>query len=254
MSFSNRAELGSFGEFVYQRFVKSLGLEISKEAILESDFLVDGKFYIDVKTTQSHKTKYTGLRVRKDISYDLVVVHDGKVRLFPDVHSPVRDQSGVLLGDLSKLLQEWRSASSSISKNGIDNPHKRNRLHIKETILSQFSSAKRNKVRVVFRGSVSQTRWSSSPDNIPGNSRTIAKYDLTIFVQMITSESTEVINKVYVFPHDLLSKVKMNSPDKRQVRKGIIQVVDFQTYVENHSNLIFDNLDDLKCWIESALV
>jgi hypothetical protein len=254
MVFSNRAELGSFGEFVYQRFVKTLGLEITKEAILESDFLVDGKFYVDVKTTQNHKTKYTGLRVRKDISYDLVVVHDEKVRLFPDVSSPVYGQSGVLLGDLAKLVQEWRSAGSSISKNGIDNPHKRNRLHIKESILNQFSSANRRNVRVVFRGAVSQTRWSSSPDNVPGNSRTIAKYDLTIFVQMITSESSEAINKIYVFPHDLFPKVKMNSPDKRQERKGIIEVVDFESYMQNHNNLIFDNLNDLKVWIKCILV
>jgi hypothetical protein len=247
--FANRAELGSFGEFVYQRFVKSLGLQISKEAILESDFLVDKRFYVDVKTTQTNKAKYDGLRVRDNISYDLIVVFNGNVKIFPDKSSPLINHHGVLLGELNSLVEEWQKNRHLTQRSPNTNPHKDKRLAIKGAILEQFPLTKKKRVRIIFRGSVSETRWSSSPDNIPGSVETIAKYDLTVFTQMITVGDVESIRKIYVFPHNSLSKVPMKAPDKRQLQKGIVNVVDFKAYAESFSHLIFSNLDGLIRWI-----
>jgi hypothetical protein len=248
--FANRAELGSFGEFVYQRFVKSLDLQISKEAILESDFLIDKKFYVDVKTTQTNKMKYDGLRVRDNISYDLIVVFNGNVMLFPDKSSPLINHYGVLLGELNSLVKEWQDCKHLTQKSLNSNPHKDKRLAIKGVILQQFPLTKKKRVRIIFRGSVSETRWSSSPDNIPGSVDTIAKYDLTVFIQMITVGDAESIKRIYVFPHNLLSKVPMKTPDKRQLQKGIIDVVDYEAYAKIFRHLIFSNLDYLACWIK----
>ena len=242
--FKNSQQLGSFGEFCYQKFAIQNGFSIEKIGILEYDFVVFASHKVDVKTTQTKKVKFTGKRVRSDISYDIVSVVDNKVTLYPDLTSPIIRFSGHVIGDIDVLYSEWMLNKSS--KNKIvkkTNIHKFRRNLIEKNLQIIFPN---KRLRVIFRGSVSKTRWSSSPDNIPGSFSKINNHDLTVFVQMLTLEESEEINKIYLFNHDRFNLIKMKTPDKRQIKKGIKNVIDFDWYEKNQPSLIFNSIEELK--------
>ena len=242
--FKNSQALGSFGEFCYSKFTKAKGIEIEKVGILEYDFNVCNSLKVDVKTTQSKKIKYSGKRVREDISYDIISVINDKVTIYPDSSSPLLKFSGCVIGDLSSLYDEWLLSKSN--KNILiktQNIHKQKRNLIDNCIKSYFPD---KKIRVVFRGSVSKTRWSSSPDNLPGSPSNVKNYDVTIFVQMITGSEFEEINRIYLFNHDDFNNIKMKEPDRRQSNKGVLKVIDYEWYELNFPTFVFNNLEELQ--------
>lgn len=244
-SFTNNQQLGSFGEFCYQRFASSKGFPIEKVGILEYDFNVSTSNKVDVKTTQTKKIKFTGKRVRGDISYDIVRVAGNEVTIYPDLMSPLAKFSGSVIGAFALLYEEWL-LNKSIKKSRslrTSNEHKIRRNSIQQSIREFFPN---KSVRFVFRGSVSKTRWSNSPDNLPGSTSKIKNNDITVFVQMLTVGDTEEISRIYLFYHESLKNIKMNTPVKRQVNKGIVKVIDFKWYESNFSSFIFNSLEELK--------
>ena len=242
--FNNYQKLGSFGEFCYQKFAIAKGIPIEKVGILEYDFNVATSHKVDVKTTQTKKTKFTGTRVRADISYDIVRVVDNEVTIYPDLTSPLVKFSGSVIGAIASLYEEWLLNKSIKTKSiRTSNDHKIRRNTIKQSIADIFPD---KKVRFVFRGSVSKTRWSSSPDNLPGSNAKTQSSDMTVFVQMLTVGDVEEINRIYLFNHDSFKKVKMKTPDKRQVNKGVVKVIDFEWYEVNFPSFIFNSFEELK--------
>lgn len=245
--FKNSQELGSFGEFCYQKFALEKQLQIEKRGILEYDFFVDGGKKIDVKSTQSSATKYSGKRVRDDISYDVISVVGNIVTIYPDSNSPLHHYFGYQIGDVDSLYCQWQSyrddKKARIKK---DNPHQLKRREIKKQI-EKICPTK--KIRIIYRGSVSKTRWRSSPDNIPGGEKVLKDYQLTVFVQMITSGDDESISRIYLFDHALITKFKMMSPDSRQLQKGVKEVIDFEWFDHNYPQYIFTSLDSLNVYL-----
>ena len=242
--FKNYQQLGSFGEFCYQKFALAKMLPIEKVGILEYDFNVATSHKVDVKTTQTKKIKFTGKRVRADISYDLVRVADDKVTIYPDLTSPLVKFSGSVIGAIASLYEEWL-LNKSIKPKPVrtSNEHKIKRNAIQQSIADIFPD---KRVRVVFRGSVSKTRWSGSPDNLPGSTSKTQNSDMTVFVQMLTVENLEEINRIYLFYHDSFENIKMKTPNKRQLNKGIVKVIDLKWYEVNFPSFIFNSFEELK--------
>lgn len=244
--FTNRSNLGSFGEFCYRKFVISKGISIERTGILEYDFDIShaGTYKIDVKSTQTQKIKFTGKRIRADISYDLVSVREDQVFLYPDLRSPLIKYHGCTIGYFGPLHEEWLlHKSTKIASSKKANTHRSKRGLIAKSIQDIF---KGKKLRVIFRGSVSKTRWNSSPDNLPGSDRVINGYEITFFVQLLTVGDSEKIERIYIFNHDSLGSIRMEAPVKRQSSKGIKNVIDFVWFEQNFPSLIFNSLDELK--------
>lgn len=243
---TNKSHIGSLGEFIYEKFAKQQGFKIDKTGILEHDFLIDSKYRIDVKSTKMNKSNFNGRRVSDSISYDLIVFHEDKVFLYPDHNSPLKKFSGVCLGDFRQIFnlwQEWRKNNKSRSKiksNAIRN----SRILIKKKLLDILNFA--DDVRVIFRGSVSQTRWSSAPDNLPGSISVQKKYCSTFFIQMQTKEEIEIVADIYYFDHKHIDKFPFMSPDLRQSKKGIARIVDLKQYKLKFPHLVFNDLNEVK--------
>lgn len=140
--FNNAQQLGSFGEFCYQKFALANGFSIEKVGILEYDFNVSYSHKVDVKSTQTKKIRFTGKRVREDISYDIVSVIDNKVTLYPDLTSPLSGFSGGVIGEITSLYEEW-----SLHKNTKIKSQKIQTFINPEEILSKHLLNKSFKIR-----------------------------------------------------------------------------------------------------------
>jgi len=243
---NNHSQLGSFGEFVYSEYLKSLGFQIDVARILQRDFEVhyDGKkIGIDVKTTKTHKTKFSGKRFSKEIIYDLVQVRNNLVKIFPDTNSPLSKDKEILIGNIDQLVSKWVLNKKDKSIQGPQNTHQINRRNLKNEILKIFPKIK---TRVIFRGMVSQTRWKSRPDNLPGKESTIKRFELTIFVQMVTLDNSEEIKNIFVIPHSILSEIRMAMPDTRQKNKNITQVIDLELFSQDFPHLLLKDIQSLQ--------
>jgi len=242
---NNHSQLGSFGEFVYSEYLKSLGFQIDVARILQRDFEVhyDGKkIGIDVKTTKSQKTWFSGNRFSKEIIYDLVQVRNNLVKIFPDKNSPLSKDKEILIGSIDQLVSKWVLNIKGKSIKGAQNTHQINRRNLKIEILKIFSKIK---TRVIFRGMVSETKWKSKPDNLPGKESVINRFELTIFVQMVTLDNSEEIKSIFVIPHSILSEIRMAKPDTRQKNKNIAQVIDLGLFSQDFPHLMLKDIKSL---------
>ena len=99
---------------------------------------------------------------------------------------------------------------------------------------------------MVIRGSVSLTRWSAKPDNLPGSEKMINRYPATVFVQLkYKNETEEEISKIFYIKHSSLGKsIKLIEADNRQKKKGIQKVIDFEHFKNENKQYIFENLDN----------
>jgi len=252
--FKNTSELGGFGEYVYLKFVQSKGMNIKKEGIFEHDFIVNNEFLIDVKTTEKNKKKWSGKRTNPKFIYDLITINDGIVKIFPDLNSPLIHYSGQILGETNDLFAQWLDFKKKNKSNPIRkarNKHILNRDLIESQIISIFENTSLKKVRCIFRGSVSKTRWSSSPDNLPGSYKKINDNDATIFIQMFSNNHSETISNIFLILHDSLSDIKMKLGDKRQSNKGILSVVDLEWFAENKCDFVFERVEDLEIFVKN---
>lgn len=249
--FDNRAQLGAFGEYVYQKMARLLGYELAKANILEHDFdIIDAKGHIvrmiDVKATGINKFRYNGVRVSNEISYDLVVIVNGEVVIRPDKDSPLLVHGQIQAGSLEILIKEWGDSKKSDNTKKLNNSRYTGyRIQLKNKLIDALMAHGYRKPRVVFRGSVSKTRWSSSPDNIPGGTKVVRAHDVTVFVQLLTKSETEDIEVIFVIPHCLLKSMPMKQPDKRQVKKGIAYVIDWVGFQDKCSSLVFNSIESM---------
>ncbi len=254
--FKNNAELGSFGEFVYLKFVRSKGMSIEKVGIFEHDFIINNEFLIDVKTTQKNKSRWSGKRINPEFIYEMITVYDGLVKFFPDFNSPLVNHSGENLGEVNELFREWlefKKENKIYSKRKNKDKHTFNRELIEAQIASLFANTPLKRVRCIFRGSVSKTRWSSSPDNLPGSLKKINENDVTVFIQMLSNNYEETISKIFLFLHDSLSEIEMKQGDKRQANKGVLNVVDLEWFAENKCDFVFNGVKDLEIFIKNKI-
>jgi len=245
--FRTKSQLGSFGEFCYVKFARLQEIPIQRTGILEYDFIVANEYCVDVKTTQSRKTSYSGKRVRENVSYDLISVRDGVVKIFPDRVSPLNHYRGEKIGDLEELYSEWQNNKGlhkDVSR--AQDIHRINRKNIKNDLFKIFEAYDLRKIRVIFRGTVSKTRWSSSPDNLPGSSKVVKTNDLTIFVQMHAEDQQEYIEKIFLLKHDMFPVIKMMRPDPRQMAKGIEMILDLEWFESNFPQHVFGDIESMK--------
>lgn len=246
--------LGAFGEYVYKSYAKSLGLEIQKEGIHQIDFKIlnpECKKWIevDVKTTQKNITKYQGRRIRNDIVYDLIVIKDQNVVLYPDDFSPFRENE-IHLGLFQDLYETWKIDKKQHTKRE-QTQSQVNRKILKKNIKNSVQKyAEKLRVRVVVRGEVSSTRWQDFPDNLPGTSKKIASNDLTIFVKLLDLGDDDAIEKIYAFEHRLLNKIPMAEASQRQLNKGIKQVIDITAFEKEFPNYVFENTDQFEEYLK----
>ena len=249
---TNKSHIGSLGEFAYEKFAILKGFEIKKTGILEHDFLINDCYKIDVKSTKVNKSKFNGKRVSESINYDLIVFRDDKVFLLPDKGSPLKKFYGECLGDFEKIYtqwQDWRKQNTTRS-NTRGNAVRNARKEIKKELL--YLSKFIGNIRVIFRGSVSQTRWSSAPDNLPGSNSVQHKFKATFFVQMQTKEEFEIITDIYYFDHAAIEKFPFLAPDSRQSKKGIARVIDLQQFKLSAPQFVFSDLEMVKNYFQNS--
>jgi len=237
--FPNTAAIGSFGEFCYEKFIKSKELKIEKMHKWGYDFLVSESYKVDVKATGKDIFKYVGEKKPK-IIYDLVKVEESKnkVTIYPDSPSPIYKYIGTEIGPLNLLFDEWKKDKSRKKLSEPKKPHKLKENLITEEIRNLFPH---KKIRCIYR--YSGHKWRGSPDNLPGSDAIIKKFDITFFVKMLPNQEDPVIQKIYRFDHNSFDNdIQMKIPEKRQSNKNISRVIDLEWFEENYTDLIFPNI------------
>ena len=248
-----QSQLGVFGEFVYKKYCESLGFDIERTNFCHTDFLLHSKdinqsYYIDVKSTISDKKKYKGKRYHKDIVYESVLILEEKVFLVPDHNSPFQAEDRQELGDLLGWIDKWKKNTDICHK-------KKSRLEdstIKE-LKDLFAQTQCPNLRIVERGDASSKRWTGTVDNLPGSPKVIDSADVTVFFEFGCEDFKEKLSRIYLIWHGLLrtNDIKMLTPDSRQRKKGIKEVIDLCAFGNDHPNLVFDNLDSFKLYLKS---
>lgn len=255
INFSNKSQLGAFGEYVYKRYCESLGFHIERTNYCHTDFTLktadnSPNQYVDVKSTLSDKKEYQGKRYHKDISYELMLFLENEILLSPDKNSPLFNKGRHSLGPISKWLAEWEQNTEIVCK-------RESRLDSSDLngLKELFSKTDYPRIRIVERGDASAKRWTGTVDNLPGSHNIVSKNDATIFIEFGCENFVEKVSKAYLIWHHLLhkKKIKMSKPNNRQAKKGIVEVIDLKAFVYEYPQLVFDNLDALKSYIRNSL-
>jgi len=251
----DKHSIGSFGEFIYKEFAKSKNFKVIKTNIGETDIELysnEIKYLIDVKATKNDTDGYKGPRYKNNTLYEQVVISNKYIKINPDKNSPLKSykKEDLILNNFDELFKKWKSYKSLPKP---INSYQKNRNEIKKKIINIFKEKNIN-IRVVCRGSVSLTRWSAKPDNLPGSQKIINKYPATIFVQLAYNDNeSENISKIFFIDHkNLGKKIKLVEPDKRQKNKGIHKVIDFKAFQEELPEFIFKNLSDFKLFVKKV--
>jgi hypothetical protein len=249
----NDQKKGPFGEYIYREFAKSKKFEVYLTNIADTDVklkLNEKEYEVDVKTTEIDSGGYKGVRHRQDILYEQVVLTNSYAKINPDNNSPFKkyDKKDLIINNIDELFKRWKN--SEYVKKPI-NSYQNFRNKIKKKINNLFIKKNIN-IRVVCRGSVSLTRWSSWPDNLPGTKKTINKYPATVFVQFIyKNNQNEKISDIFYINHkDLGKKIKLIEPNNRQKNKGINKVINFEAFKIDIPELIFKNLAELESFVK----
>jgi hypothetical protein len=255
LDFSNKSQLGAFGEFIYKRYCESLGFEIERTNYCHTDFFLKAKDasepqYVDVKASLRDKPKYQGKRYHKDIAYELMLFLENEILLSPDKNSPLYDKGRHSLGLVSVWLAEWEKNTEIISK-------RESRLDGSDlnSLKDLFSKIDCPRVRIVERGDASAKRWTGTVDNLPGSPNIVSQNDVTVFIEFGCEDFVEKVSRVYLIWHHLLNekKIKMSKPNSRQEKKGVAEVIDLKEFIEEYPHLVFNNLEDLKSYIKNSM-
>lgn len=239
--------MGDFGEYIYRKYAESQGYKARQTNVAETDVELkkNGKdFLIDVKSSWTKTGGFKGKRSRADISYDQVTINDDIIKIYPDKNSPLFTEKQIMLLDTDKYYVEWKFKKKNNQKN--ENSYQNYRKELKKKIKNFFKNKKGLDIRVVIRGSVSLTRWSAKPDNLPGSNKIINRYPATVFVQLkYKNNREEEISKIFFIKHEELGKsIKLIDADKRQQKKGIKKVIDFEYFKIKNKKYIFKNFND----------
>lgn len=255
INFSNKSQLGSFGEFVYRMHCESLGLHLERTNYCHTDFRLKSEdsgrdIYIDVKSTLSDKNSYQRPRYHNDISYDLIILLAGEVFLVPDKISPLHDKGRTPLGPITEWVAKWLQNTEVSRKREC-----RLMESTRHDLGGIFANAGYQRLRIVERGDASWKRWSGTVDNLPGSLKVINDYDVTLFIEFGCEDFIEKTSRIYLIWHHLLHKrkIKMAHPSDRQLKKGVSEVIDLKYFSIEHPELVFENIESLKTHIEAKI-
>jgi len=251
--FSNKSQLGAFGEFIYKKFCNSHGIYIERTNFCHTDFFIKSgdqrhSHYVDVKTTLRATDKYSGKRYHDEIAYELIVISRDEVFFTPDFNSILRNHGRVKLGTLDTLINEWEQDSDVVKK----------RKRITDQLLlskleDQCANSKYPRIRFVERGAASATRWTGTVDNLPGTQSTINNADATIFLEYQCKDFQEDLSRILFIPHGLITanKIQMRQPNKRQKNKGIDRVIDLPAFVAEYPEYVFATIASLRTFLQN---
>jgi hypothetical protein len=255
IDFSNKSQLGAFGEFVYKKYCESLGFGIERTNYCHTDFVLETKNtnqpqYVDVKASVKDKSKYSGPRYHDKIAYELMLFLEGEIFLSPDQDSPLNDKGRHSLGSITEWLDKWEKNTEVTNKR-----ERRLGEPSFNDIKKIFSQINYPRIRIVERGDASGKRWTGTVDNLPGSTKVVNNNDATLFIEFSCENFVEKISKIYLIWHHLLhdKKIRMSKPSSRQAKKGVTEVIDLKIFASEYPELVFDNLDALKLYIKNSL-
>jgi hypothetical protein len=252
--FSNKSQLGSFGEFVYMEHSKSLGFKVERTNLCHTDYYLEDReknkfYYVDVKSAVSDKSKYSGTRYHDDIIYESIIVLGERVFFVPDNLSPFYSSGRKDLGALSEWMVKW----SLLCKTSVKRGRKIAEVDF-YSLKAIFKNSNFPKIRLIERGDASGKRWSGTVDNLPGTDSIINKYDATLFIVYRCENFKEKVSKIYLISHSLLQAkcIKMIKSNSRQLKKGFTQHIDLQSFEKDYSEFVFDGLSTLSFYIKKS--
>ena len=248
--------LGDFGEFIYRKYAESQNFQVKQTNVAETDveLLKDNKKYlVDVKSSWTKEGGFKGRRSRDDVSSDQVSIKDNSIKIYPDKSSPLFSEKQIIILDVDRYFIEWKTKKTNKNKN--ENSYQKYRKELKKKIKDFFKKEKNVNIRVVIRGSVSLTRWSAKPDNLPGSKKIIDSYPATIFIQLkYKNNREEEISNIFYIDHGKLGhQIKLIDADMRQQKKGIKKVIDFEHFKKENKKYIFNSIDNLFLKLDSFL-
>lgn len=252
--------LGEFGEFIYRDYCRKQNLECKIVKYLRADVIIffEGKeFFVDVKTTQSNRGKYKGLRPQKkyNYAYDQVFISKDKIVIYPDDNSLlnkfINSSKEILIEDPEILYQKYLNTPNE--EKHITNSE-RKRYEIKKQIINLFSN-KNLKCRVLHRGQVSKDSWGKNvPNNVPGSKKTYEKFDYTVLINFKDDGiDSEIVHDIYLLKTSFLgNKIRLVEPTLDiQKKKGIKKLLDYEDFKISNAEFYYKNLDELILFIKN---
>ena len=252
--------LGEFGEFIYRDYCRKQNLECKIVKYLRADVIIffEGKeFFVDVKTTQSNRGKYKGIRPQKkyNYAYDQVFISKDKIVIYPDDNSLlnkfINSSKEILIEDPEILYQKY--LSTPIEEKHITNSE-RKRHEIKKQIINLFSN-KNLKCRVLHRGQVSKDSWGKNvPNNVPGSKKTYEKFDYTVLIKFKDDGiDSETVHNIYLLKTSFLgNKIRLVEPTLDiQKKKGVKNLLDYEDFKISNPEFYYKNLDELILFIKN---
>lgn len=256
---ANRSKLGAFGEYLYANFAASHGFVVKRTNFCHTDFLLTSeagvRVYVDVKTSDSRSGGYSGKREHPAIVYESILIIGDGVFLVPDEKSPFNSGGNIRLGSLDDLHDDWTEAykSNLLRESCPMASQKFSAAAFKELfLLTRFK-----RVRVIQRGSASDSRWSGTIDNLPGSSSVIDSYDATVFVSYSCAfrDGTflEDVRKLYFFDHLDFRRgvIPMLPSNSRQLKKGFSEHICLQSYSNAFPNYVFPDYEKFRAFVAS---
>jgi hypothetical protein len=255
IDFSNKSQLGAFGEFVYKKYCESLGFGIERTNYCHTDFVLETNNtkqpqYVDVKASVKDKSKYSGTRYHDKIAYELMLFLENEIFLCPDQNSPLHNKGRHSLGSIAEWLSKWEKNTEIVRKRA-----KRIDAKTFKELKKLFSKSQYSRLRIVERGDASGKRWTGTVDNLPGSHDVIGANDVTLFMEFGCENFQEKLSKIYLIWHHFIQgrKIRMSKPNNMQIKKGITEVVDLKAFISDYPELVFENLDDLNSYIKNNL-
>ena len=250
--FTTQSEKGAFGEFVYRKYVKKIGFDIKAKRICEYDFEVISNnkiFRVDVKTTIKNITIFPNAqRVSKDIAYDLIVLREDKVYLFPDINSPIKKELLLenCLGNCSDLYSEYIEHQKKNKK--LNKPEENIPLKHLKNLISDFATKYNLKISCLYRGPASERRWNGKqePHNLVDN---LIKSDYVIFFRMTCINFEMQIKEILLFDNKDFEKIEYS--DKGFKKNGAHKkLINLDIYKIQFPSMVFSNINEIFSFLE----
>ena len=240
ISSATSAQLGKFGEHLFEKYLISKEIDYKKIHQRGVDFFVDGIGDLDLKTKKYLKLKDNGdinnykFKIN-GVSYGYLQLFSDKVLIYLDKNGSISRFGEISWRECIQMMGEFEFAKQSQKSPSI-------LIAKKKEIFNWIKNQWNLNARVISRsGRKAQDSFENNgwgPNNFHTSPKSKKKYDLTVLLYFEEGD----IYKIYAYPAGLMNEIDWFSKNKGPNPQGII-IFDPRNL---NKRFIFSSLEDFK--------